>query len=511
MSIGCHPFRTSAVSQRELREEAWMIKAPLHSTCPGISTEVSRSGDSVVNCQGIVVTKLENQELLPWEITKQVHSPDTFVSDCQNSEGSRDHFLTREDITKDKELLRKIHPMGSDSMKFYCHLGSKLSEQTSLLQDELIDQSSHKEEYTCVCGKCPTIYFWKSQFVTCSHQKNQAKVKWNNCEYFLKKSPHFERNRKIYMVDMQCKHVQGADDLSLNLNLHNDHRKSVKEKSFKCNGCGKDFSCRSKLNRHMMIHTGKKPYECDECGKKFSDYTNLRVHQRIHTGEKPYKCGKCGKDFTRSSDLGTHQKVHTGERPYKCDVCGKGFIASTKLLIHLRVHTGERPYTCQQCGKSFRRSSDLSTHQRVHSGERPFKCSFCGKSFRRSSKLYIHQRIHTGEKPYKCEQCGKDFSRSSKLHIHQRVHTGERPYKCEECGKGFTLSTNLYAHQRIHTGERPYKCEECGKAFSQSTNLRVHQRVHTGEKPYKCEECGKSFSLSTNLRDADFQYGNSNY
>ena len=79
--------------------------------------------------------------------------------------------------------------------------------------------------------------------------------------------------------------------------------------------CGKHFRDRSKLKRHMLVHTvrtrqGERPYECQYCERRFSLDFNLRTHMRTHSGEKPYQCQYCGKRFTQSSNLTSHFKTH---------------------------------------------------------------------------------------------------------------------------------------------------------------------------------------------------------
>ena len=41
----------------------------------------------------------------------------------------------------------------------------------------------------------------------------------------------------------------------------------AKEKGFKCEFCGQQFSRKGNLNRHLQVHTGEKPFQCDWCGQ----------------------------------------------------------------------------------------------------------------------------------------------------------------------------------------------------------------------------------------------------
>ncbi|NXQ39477.1 ZN397 protein, partial [Catharus fuscescens] len=54
------------------------------------------------------------------------------------------------------------------------------------------------------------------------------------------------------------------------------------EKPHKCLECGKGFSYRSRLIRHVVIHSEEKPYECGKCGKSFRTVPQLMLHQVVH-------------------------------------------------------------------------------------------------------------------------------------------------------------------------------------------------------------------------------------
>lgn len=209
---------------------------------------------------------------------------------------------------------------------------------------------------------------------------------------------------------------------------------------------------------------------------------------------KLHKCSECGKGFTLKVTLMRHLDLHTKE--IRCQHCNKVFFSTVKRSAHIHHHhtpwsQKEKGAVCQVCNKAFYNNSKLKVHMRMHSGERPYACSFCEKTFQCSSHCKRHERLHTGEHPYVCETCGKGFGSPSNLKDHVYTHTKETPYKCDKCGRGFTQWGALQRHvAAIHDKKKDCKCDECGKSFARKDYLRFHvQKCHW----HKCSLCKSSF------------------
>ncbi|XP_066911364.1 uncharacterized protein [Clytia hemisphaerica] len=80
------------------------------------------------------------------------------------------------------------------------------------------------------------------------------------------------------------------------------------KQAYRCPLCAKVFPFKSKLQRHVLVHTGIKPYKCTVCGRGFTQQIDLQRHLTRHTGEKPFKCHLCKAQFIRADNLRKHCK-----------------------------------------------------------------------------------------------------------------------------------------------------------------------------------------------------------
>lgn len=172
-----------------------------------------------------------------------------------------------------------------------------------------------------------------------------------------------------------------------------------------CSICGHILK-RSQLSNHEKKHFQAPPtlkLECDLCGKLFSQKGNIIRHMlSIHVKQKRFICGftGCGKGYYKKDMFQYHMKMHLGIKDVFCSICGKGFVSNGVLRVHQRVHSGERPYQCDYCQKNYAHHTDLKRHRVSHTKDYPYKCSFvgCTNGYIRKADFMAHEKTHLSGK-----------------------------------------------------------------------------------------------------------------
>lgn len=394
------------------------------------------------------------------------------LQQVNKGEEDTDNSLTHEELHNEKELCIKQEEEPSDLSVTIISIKTEDGEDTLLKPHERLEK-----------------------------QHNNKTVDWEELETDSYESTDNDLSEAAENPEDWIQKWKVNDDVCypvhISSNQLNEQLTGDEAEQNRCSECGKTFTDKLYLKRHMIRHTGRRPFTCSVCKKSFTQNAHLRKHMRCHTGEKPFICPMCDATFSLKQNLHRHMTSHSGEKSFSCLLCKKGFTQKCHLSRHMSLHLREKPCSC---------SGDMCEHpQKVNgqllalSGEKPFTCPFCSKGFTRKDHLSSHLSAHTGEKHFDCPECEAKFNLKQSLERHMTVHSGAKPFKCPDCKKGFTRNSTLKLHMRTHTGEKPFTCTECQAKFNRKENFLRHLIVHTGERPYNCPVCKKDFVRKPSL------------
>ncbi|CAL9697760.1 unnamed protein product [Knipowitschia caucasica] len=113
--------------------------------------------------------------------------------------------------------------------------------------------------------------------------------------------------------------------------------------SFACSVCSRTFRFPSLLLAHMVVHSESRPYQCHVCARSFRRIGHLKRHtETVHPDGQPrpaHVCPICHTDQQYRSKLERHLLVHSGDRPYNCERCSQSFARLGNLHQHQqRIH-----------------------------------------------------------------------------------------------------------------------------------------------------------------------------
>ncbi|XP_038129792.1 PR domain zinc finger protein 15-like, partial [Cyprinodon tularosa] len=440
---------------------------------------------------------------------------------------------------------------------FKCEECDKLFSRKESLKQHISYKHSKNvpdQEYKYKCNTCEKSFRMENALKFHNCRTDDKTFQCDICSRFFSTNSNLSKHKKkhgekLYSCEICNKMFYRKDVMQEHHRRHSVGPKQMKKEELEANGeegtkyrkepspcpiCGKVFSCRSNMNKHLLTH-GDKKYTCEICGRKFFRVDVLRDHIHVHfkdialmdeqereefikkigispedsdeTDEEDdpehhkYNCKKCQLSFARGKDYLKHIMEQHKEKGHSCGICNRHFALKATYNAHLVIHREQLPdpavqkyiHPCEMCGRIFNSIGNLERHKIIHTGVKSHGCDKCGKSFARKDMLKEHLRVHDDNRDYLCAECGKGMKTKHALRHHMKLHKGIKEYECKECNRKFAQKVNMLKHYKRHTGVKDFMCELCGKTFSERTTLETHKLIHTVGKTWKCEHCDKKY------------------
>lgn len=180
-----------------------------------------------------------------------------------------------------------------------------------------------------------------SHFLTASNDSTGVHIKSENVSINPDASPG--------ICGLCGQEYDDTEPQALSKHIYDKHQSQGSDFDRKCPVCGKEYSERKGLNRHILhYHLNYKPHQCTFCLKHFSRRDHLTRHLDSHTDEKnKHICEFCQKTFTRREHLNRHLWVHKDTFKFRCEYCTKAYTKEEHLSRHVKEAHYSRTFSTE--------------------------------------------------------------------------------------------------------------------------------------------------------------------
>jgi KRAB domain-containing zinc finger protein len=235
---------------------------------------------------------------------------------------------------------------------------------------------------------------------------------------------NLKRHLLIHGKQVKCDFCYKAFEDPDELVQHKMKIHSDSDIDLKCSQCEYKTKKKQLLILHMkrMGHGGDERHqntlvECGICGKVFSNKANLKRHVQSHTGNvqtaKLYKCDFEGCEYScqYQSDMTRHGAKHLSSKSLVCNFCDFSCKRPNELKRHFKQsHTDTFDFQCASCDYKSNNGDHYKRHLNIHARGSEmdiFVCPLnpCRSEYRDKSNLKKHfSKVHSDRGLYICVQ-----------------------------------------------------------------------------------------------------------
>ncbi|XP_020288349.1 zinc finger protein 236-like [Pseudomyrmex gracilis] len=223
---------------------------------------------------------------------------------------------------------------------------------------------------------------------------------------------------------------------------------------------------------------------CEEEIQQLEGYT--------YTREKLFGCSSCGRKYTMKCNLRRHMMYECGgKRLFSCKFCRWAFTQKSSLVRHLTKRHNinslnpnqVNPYPIAEC--VTKQIADNRHQEKADQVEFASYHRVTQSIIYRTDEILQSLQIAFPTISYFSPHVFSDKTprvrslRKSRHAIYVREE--DLALKCPQCGRGYKFKSSLFKHLKYECGgRRNFTCHVCNQSFTQNVSLRRHALQYHG-------------------------------